>query len=307
MDKFHVSATGLSMNYLPQYLAEELGYFKDVDIVVTNSVPTDWTQVLKCVDSGEAQAALGGIWVPSIYKQHGIKDYLAFAKLSSRCPMILVSREPVESFEWRYLEGKRILCPGGNGISPYMFLSGCMREKGVDMSAVSWIHDFTAGMLFEGFKCGWGDIIVLPPHMAEMLCLSGEGFECCDLAEVGGDVPWSVYYTRPDLLSREDNLVGRFTAAIQRATAWILKHDASCFKDLLQKNWPAVNINSAVARVNRLRELGMWSGSVRIDESELSHYEGYMVDTGIIDRKLEYAEIFDVGPYNYALSNIKAE
>lgn len=305
MDKFHVSATGLSMNYLPQYLAEELGYFKDVDIEVTNSVPADWTQVLKDVDSGAAQAALGGIWVPSIYKQHGIRDYFAFAKLSSKCPMILVSRSPIENFTWNSLEGKRILCPGGNGISPYMFLSGCMREHGVDMSDVDWIHDFTAGMLFEGFKCGWGDIIVLPPHMAEILCLTGQGFECCDLAAAGGDVPWSVYYSRPDLLKRQDNIAGRFAAAIQRATTWIVSHDAGCFKDVIKKNWPAVNLSTAVARVNKLRSVGMWSGSILIDEYELSHYEGYMVQTGIIDRKLEYDEIFDIKPYNYSMNHIK--
>ena len=288
------------MNYLPQYLAEDLGYFKDVDIYVTNDVPTDWTQVLRDVNSGKAQAALGGIWVPSIYKQHRIKDYAPFAKVSSRCPMVLVGRKPVKEFAWKDLEGKQILCPGGNGISPYMFLEGCMRENGVDMSTVRWVHDFTAGMLFEGFQTDWGDIIVLPPHMAEQLIVSGKGYELCDLARYGGPVPWSVYYGLPELLERPDQLAGRFTAALQKGVDWIRTHDAADCVDLLKRNWPKVAPDVAVARVNKLKEVGMWAETVKVDEWELSHYEGYMVATGIIDRPLAYEEIFDTRAYDYA-------
>lgn len=304
MDQFHVSATGLSMNYLPEYLARELGYFKEVGIEETSDVPTDWTQVLRDVDSGHAQAALGGIWVPSIYMQHKVKNYAPFAKVSSRCPMVIVSREPVERFEWKIFESKQILCPGGNGISPYMFAAGCMKEHGVDMSQVRWIHDFTAGMLFEGFQGDWGDMIVLPPHMAAQLTESGKGYECCDLAEYGGPVPWSVYYTLPENLNREDNLFGRFTLALQKANTWLLEHDARDCAELLQKNWPKVEKEHAISIVNNLREIGMWSETVRIDRWELDHYEGYMVDTGIIDRPLSYEEIFSSQCVDYALDRL---
>ncbi|MDY3867736.1 MAG: ABC transporter substrate-binding protein [Pyramidobacter sp.] len=309
MDHFHVSATGLSINYLPEYVARELGFFKDVGIEVTSSVPTDWTQVLRDVDSGAAQAALGGIWVPSIYKQHGVKDYAAFAKVSSRCPMVLVARAsgeksipPAEEFDWHVLENRQILCPGGNGISPYMFLAGCMREHGVDMSTVRWIHDFTAGMLLEGFRCGWGDVVVLPPHMAATLYEAGKGYELCDLARHGGDVPWSVYYGLPEFVSREDSIAGRFTLALQRGTQWVLDHDASCCADLLKRNWPKVSVETLVAKVNYLREVGMWTNAL-IGEREYTHYEEFMVHTGIIDEPLTWSQMVDSRPWNYACAN----
>ena len=38
MDKFHISSTGLSMNYMPHYLARELGFFEEVGLDVTVSL-----------------------------------------------------------------------------------------------------------------------------------------------------------------------------------------------------------------------------------------------------------------------------
>lgn len=310
MDRFHVSATGLSINYLPEYIARELGFFKDVGIEETSEVPTDWTQVLRDVDSGHAQAALGGIWVPSIYKQHGIKDYFAFAKVSCRCPMELVAREKgekavskpeqSEGFDWRVLENKQILCPGGNGVSTYMFLEGCMREHGVDMNTVRWVHDFSAGMLLEGFRTDWGDVIVLPPHMAATLYESGKGYLLCELAKWGGAVPWSVYYGLPELIERKDDLAGRFTFALQRGVDWLLEHDAKDCADLLKRNWPNVGVEVLVEKVNRLRALGMWSEAVSIGEEEFTHYEEYMVHTGIIDKPLSWLQMVDPRPFEYA-------
>ena len=290
------------MNYLPQYIAEEFGFFRDVDIEIVNDVPVDWTQVLRDVNSGKVHAALGGIWVPCIYKQHRIKDYMAFAKVASRNPWVLLGREPVKDFQWKQLEGKRVLCPGGGGISAYMFLDGCLRENGVDINSVRWIHDFTAGMLFEGFQTDWGDIILLPPHMAEVLIAQGKAYELCDMATYGGPVPWSVYYGLPELMEREDNLAGRFTSALQKGLEWIRAHDAADCVDVLKRNWPNVDPQAAIYKVNRLREVGMWEKTVKIDPWELSHYEGYMVDMGIIDRALDYDEIFDVRPFEYTMS-----
>ena len=52
MDTFHISATGLSLNYMPQYLAQALGYFAEQGLSVESYVPNPWTVLLKDLDSG---------------------------------------------------------------------------------------------------------------------------------------------------------------------------------------------------------------------------------------------------------------
>ena len=39
LDRFHISATGLSINYMPEYVARELGYFEELGLQVTSYVP----------------------------------------------------------------------------------------------------------------------------------------------------------------------------------------------------------------------------------------------------------------------------
>lgn len=55
LDRFHISATGLSMNYMPEYLGVELGYFEQLGLKVTSYVPKPWTTVLTDIDTNQAE------------------------------------------------------------------------------------------------------------------------------------------------------------------------------------------------------------------------------------------------------------
>ncbi|MCC8180954.1 MAG: ABC transporter substrate-binding protein [Planctomycetes bacterium] len=307
MDKLHVSATSVAMNYLPEYLAVELGYFKDADLEVSSEAPSDWTDVLKHVDSGRADIVLGGIWVPSIYKNR-VKDYFAFAKVTSRFSSLLLGREPrkVEDFKWTDMEGKTLLIPGSGGASGGMYLPNCAREGGADMSKINVIYDFPGDILTECFLGGWGDMISLMAHAAASLVEAGKAHIIADLTTWHKSVPWSVYYAPaetfqdPALLDK----LGRYTLGLQRGTTWLLEHDAKDCADLLQRKWPKVPVNAAVDTVNMLRDQGMWDKTVRIKEDELARWEGFMVDTYVIDKPLDYEQIVDRRPFEYAAKQL---
>ena len=306
MDRFHISATGLSINYMPEYLADKLGYFAQEGLVVTSYVPSPWTKVLTDIDSGEAQAVVGGIWCPLIYKNR-IKDYFAFAKVASRCPLVMLSRAPIKVFDWTFLEKKKVLVSGGNGASPGLFVAGCAKEGGADVSKIQLIHDFTADMLLELFKGGFGDIIVLKSDLAAQLEAEGKGYVVADLTKIGGPVPWSVYYATPEMLSNHDTLAGRFTLALQRANTWLLEHDGYECREILAQNWPKVDIQTSIDMVNMFRKEGMWSPNVRIGEEELNRWQGFLKQGGVIDSMIPYDKIVDSAPFNYAARQLAVE
>ena len=60
MQTFHISATGHSLNYLPEYVAVDQGFFEEEGLRVTAEVPSPWDRVLDDIGTGKAQAALGG-------------------------------------------------------------------------------------------------------------------------------------------------------------------------------------------------------------------------------------------------------
>ncbi len=299
MNKFKISATGVSINYMPQYLAEELGYFAEVGLAVSSYVPTPWTRVLKDIDSGDCHCVVGGIWVPLIYKRR-VKEYFAFAKVASRCPLVLLSRVPVENFSWRYLENKIVLVSGGNGASPGLFVAGCAKEGGADLSKVRFVHDFTAPMLAECFQGGWGDIVVLKSDLAAQIVAAGKGHIVADLAVEGGCVPWSVYYGTPDFLNHPENLAGRFTLALQRANTWLLRHSGSECQEILAKNWPNVEPDAALTMVDMFSEVGMWDKTVDIKRDELARWQKFLVEGNVIDQAFKYEEIIDSRAFDYA-------
>lgn len=302
-DAFLISATGLSINYMPEYLARELGYFADEGLEVSSYVPSPWTQVLTDINEGEYQAVVGGIWCPLIYKRR-VRSYFAFAKVASRCPMSLLSHKPIENFQWKDLEGKKVLTSGGNGASPGLFLAGVASEGGADISRIHFIHDFTIAMLQELFMGGFGDVIMMKSDLAAQLEAQGKGHVLTDLTMTGGPVPWSVYYTTPETLARPDNVCGRFTRALQRAQTWLRSHGGADCKEILARNWPKVELDKAVAIVDEYLAQDMWPETVRIQEAELSRWQKFLTAGGVIDGEIPYDEIVDPHPYEFATKGL---
>ncbi len=302
-DRFHISATGVSINYMPEYVASELGYFEELGLKVTSYVPKPWTTVLTDINTNQAEAVVGGIWCPLIYKRR-VKSYFAFAKVASRCPMSLLAHEPNENFKWTDLEGKKVLTSGGNGASPGLYLAGVAHENGADISKIHFVHDFTIAMLQELFMGGFGDVIMMKADLAAQLEVQGKGHVLTNLTLTGGPVPWSVYYTTPETLARKDNLCGRFTQALQKAQTWLLAHDGYECREILARNWPKVELNTAVDIVNEYRAQGMWPETVQIQEEELNRWQRFLVMGNVIDEVIPYDEIVDSRPFAYAAEKL---
>ena len=193
MDTFHISATGLSFNYMPQYLAQALGYFAEQGLSVESYVPNPWTVVLKDLASGSSQAVVGGIWVLLCYKGRG-KEYFEFAKVSFRAPMALVAREEKKGeFRWQDLKDRIVLAPGSNSIGPAVLIKGAARENGADDTRIRIVHDYYGDMLEELYLGGMGDMLCTKSETAAALEEAGKGRVIAYLAEKAGPCPWSVY------------------------------------------------------------------------------------------------------------------
>src|SRR3954469_9008171 len=137
MLRLNISATAHGLNYLPQYYADHLGLFADRGLAVTATAKDPWTGVLDDQDSGAADVALGGLWVPAMYS--GTPRKLSvFAQVNHQFPKALVTRTPQPDFEWSDLIGRTVLAPGIGGSAPYAFTAGLVRESGVDPPSITW-------------------------------------------------------------------------------------------------------------------------------------------------------------------------
>jgi NitT/TauT family transport system substrate-binding protein len=294
MFNFHVSATGHSVNYLPEYVANWQGFFAEENLNVTASVPSPWDVVLSDLGTGKAAAALGGIWVPSMHLGRSTR-YVPFAQVSARAPLAIVGRETAAEFDWKSLEGKVVSMKGSNGASVGLFAKLVMKDNGVDPGAVRFIQDLDGELLARVFAGGMGDYLVTDYPSALAFENAGAGHVVAPLALVGGDVPWSVYYAEGESDPERIEIQSRFVRALDRGMRWIMDRDAEGYGDFLAKTFPRFTPELLVGLVNAYRRNGMWT-TPRIDRAAYDRWQKGIADGYLIDAPIGYDKLIDVRP-----------
>ena len=297
MDDLAISATQHGINYLPEYYAGAQGWFEELGLTVTAEPRDPWTGVLDDLADGSADLALGGLWGPAMYAGMG-RDLVAVGQLNARFPMAVVTREPVEGFEWGWMRGRTVLVPGAGGTAMYEFPAGLMREAGEDPAATRFVRDLSTGMLTELFEHGLGDALVADLMTATGLRRRGVGFMTCRLADVGGPMPNSVYFARRDRLEVLHDRIVRFLAGIRRAMADLTSGtvDAS---DLLAAEWPEVDSEVLRDATAELIANGTWSG-IRIDPDASERWISILRDAGLVIHEVPYDQLVDTSAVDEA-------
>jgi NitT/TauT family transport system substrate-binding protein len=290
MDLLRISSTGRGINYLPEYYAAAGGALARRGLEVQASPRDPWTGVLDDLAAGDADIVLGGVWVPAMYAGAG-RELVALGQLNARFPMVLISRAPVADFTCDWLPGRTVLAPGAGGTAPYEFTAGVIREHGVDPGAIKFVRDLSTAMLVELFERGLGDAIIADPLTAERLTRSGAGYPAWRLADAGGPMPNSVYYTdRSRLDEVHERVVALMAGVVEAMTALRGGADPS---DVIASEWPDAEQAPLVAAASRLAADGTWSG-VRIDPDALDRWVGILHDRGLSLRRASYDELVDV-------------
>ncbi len=290
MDCLRISATAHGINYLPEYHAAARGWFGEAGLTVTAEPRDPWTGVLDDLADGSADLALGGLWGPAMYAGMG-RDLVAVGQLNARFPMAVVTREPVEDFEWGWLRGRTVLVPGAGGTAPYEFTAGLMREAGVDPAGTRFVRDLSTAMLAELFTHGLGDALVADLMTATELRRQGAGFMSCRHADVGGPMPNSVYYTRRDRIEDLHDRLVRFLAGIRCAMAELTSGTVDT-SDLLAAEWPDVDHEVLRDAAGELIVNGTWE-SIRIDPDASERWISILRDAGLVIRDVPYDLLVD--------------
>jgi NitT/TauT family transport system substrate-binding protein len=290
---YAVSATSHWPNYLPEYVAADLGFFADEGLEFRRWAPEDWTRVLGDLDSGEADAVLGGLWVPAMYHGRG-REHRAFAVLNARNPKAFVMRSPAPGFTVADLAGRTVLAPGAGSAAYYIHTAGLLRRAGVDPTEVTFIRDLSAGILTELFLGGAGDVLITDVFNAVALERAGKAHIVLRVDALGL-MPNSVYYTTPDRLDDAERRPYRFARALARGMRWLLEHPAREVEPLLRRQWPGLDPGLLVDVVDDLRTSGLWA-DIRCDRAGFEEWMAMQAESVLTDGPVSYETLIDPGP-----------
>jgi NitT/TauT family transport system substrate-binding protein len=306
MEKFHVTATGHSLNYLPEYIAKRHGFFAAHDLAVTVSVPRPWDLVLDELRDGTADAALGGVWVPSMYNGR-VRRYTAFAQIANRAPLALIGRQRTNDFGIYDTVGKTVLMKGSNGASVGLYFKMLLRESGIDPRDVDYIQDLDGAMLGSLFAGGMGDYLLVDNLSARALVERHDSLRIeMEMVSDGGDIPWSVYYRETETITPEVlDAQRRFCAALGEGMDWVMSNDAETFREELAELFPAVPADVAVELTNVFRRDGMWATPV-VSPHGYDRWQKGISDGHLVREPLPYESMIDSAPAHAALAERQA-
>jgi ABC-type nitrate/sulfonate/bicarbonate transport system substrate-binding protein len=287
----NVSATAHGLNYLPEYYADHLGLFADRDLVVTATAKDPWTGVLDDLDSGAADVALGGLWVPAMYADTPRK-LSVFAQVNHQFPKVLVTRASRPDFAWSDLIGRTVLAPGIGGSAPYAFTAGLIRESGVDPASITFLRDLSTPMFVELFEAGLGDAIVLDHTNAEAMQHRQTGVIVNDYAATGGLGPNSVYYCRTDRLDELSDRLVRFTSALAESMRLLKSVTVPHVAPLLEQHWPGSSQEVLANACQRMLNSRTWD-TARIDPPAAERWMRILFEERMLRRQLAFSDVVD--------------
>ena len=304
MQPFHLSATGYNLNYLPEYIALRHGFFREQGLEVTVKIPTPWDGVLDELADGTADVVLGGIWVPSMYRDR-VKNYTVFAQIANRSPLAILGRGHSRGFKLADMVGSTVLMKSGGGASVGLFFKMLLRENGIDPKSVDYIQDLDGVMLGNLFQGGMGDYFITDNLSG--LAMTGRNRSVSVAMEMvaEGDVPWSVYYQEtatitPEFLDAQQ----RFCVALGKGIDWVLQHDAESFRDELAELFPAVPVDVAVSVTNAFRRDGMWTFT-SVSRKGFERWQLGLADARLIKEPLAYESIVNNAPASAAQTAVQ--
>ena len=292
LQQFHLTATGYNLNYLPEYIALRHGFFREQGLDVTVTIPKPWDGVLDALGDGTADLALGGIWVPSMYR-HRVENYTVFGQIANRSPLALLKHGPREGFKLADVSGRTVLMKSGGGASVGLFFKMLLRENGIDLTSVDFVQDLDGLMLGNLFQGGMGDYFVTDNLSAQAMAARNPNVSVAMEMVSEGDVPWSVYYRKTAILSPEAlDAQERFFIALNKGVDWVLQHDAESFREELVELFPDVPVDVLVAVTNTFRREGMWT-SVSIPHGGFERWQQGLTDARFVKEPLPYKSMIN--------------
>lgn len=187
-----LSEVAHSLFYAPQYAAIQLGYFEEagIDLTLVNAGGAD--KVMTSLISGDAQIGFMGSEASIYVYAEGATDYVInFAQLTQRAGNFLVSRTPMEDFQWSDLAG-HIVLGGRKGGMPQMVLEYILKKNGLDPATDLTIdQSISFGLTAAAFSGGDADFTVEFEPYATLLEQEGQGYVVASLGEASGYVPYT--------------------------------------------------------------------------------------------------------------------
>lgn len=295
-----------SVFYAPQYVALNLGYFKEegLSVELINGQGAD--KVMTAVLSGQADIGFSGPEAAIYVYNEGKEDYaVVFAQLTKRDGSFLVSRQPNPNFKWTDVKGKTII-GGRKGGVPEMTLEYVLKKNGVVPGKDVTVDTSVQFALMAGaFTGGSGDYVTLFEPVASTMERAGKGYIVASVGKDSGEIPYTAYYAKKSYIKKNPGVVQKFTNAIYRGQIWVDKHTPEEIADAIKASFPDSDKELLTMVAKRYKEQDAWCTDPVMKEEALGLLQNVMKTAGELKKEAPHKDLVENSYAKKAIDKIK--
>ncbi len=288
--KIRVAEVTHSAFYAPLYVAIENGYFKeeglDIELILTPGAD----KVSAAVLSNDVQIGFAGAESAIYVYTGGEKDYLQiFSGLTKRDGQFIIGREDTD-FKLEDLKGKEILVGRKGGMPALNFLNA-LKNEGVDPKDININYSVDFASLGGSFIGGLGDYVNLFEPTASSLTKEGQGYILTSIGMVSGEMPYTAFYARKSYISSNEDIIERFTRAIDRGLEFTLKNDSKTIAKTILPQFSNLSLDDLTIIIENYKKADSWLLNPYINETIFKNLEDIMIDNNLLDDYVNYNDL----------------
>lgn len=289
-----VSEVAHSVFYAPQYAAISLGFFEEegLQIELINGNGAD--KVMTSVLSGEAEIGLAGPEASIYVYSEGKTDHaVIFSQLTKRDGSFLVSREPIENFDFDMLKGKYVIGGRAGGV-PLMTLEYVLKEKGLvpgkDLTVDSSVQ---FAMMAGAFTGGTGDFVTLFEPTASAVVSEGKGHIVASIGKESGEIPYTAYFANKSFISKNPETIQKFTNAITKGQKWVASHSAAEIADAIASFFPDTDKDLLTKAMQSHIDVDAWNTDSVMKKEAFDRLQDVITEAGELKEKVDFYTLVD--------------
>lgn len=292
LTKVTLNEVAHSIFYAPQYVALELGYFKDegLDIELVTGFGSDKT--MTAVLSGEADIGLMGPEATVYTYNEGATDYVVnIAQLTQRAGNFLVSKKPIDKFSYDMLIGKDVL-GGRKGGMPEMVFEYILKKNNIDPASDVFIdQSIDFGSTAAAFSGGQGDYTVEFEPSATALETEGDGYVVASLGVDSGYVPYTAYSSKQSFIEKNPEVIQKFTNALQKGLDYVQNNSPEDIAKVIAPQFKETDLATITKIVTRYHDQDTWKDNLVFEEDSLTLLQAILSEAGELTKPAPYADI----------------
>lgn len=282
-----------SIFYAPLYVAIEEGFFEEEGLTIElTTIPGGDKTMTALLSDGIDVALVGAETSIYVAAQNPNEPVINFAQLTQTDGTFLVSREPMETFDWEMLKGSTFLGQRVGGM-PQMAGEYVLKQHGIHpQEDLTLIQNIDFANIANAFASGTGDFVQLFEPTASVFEAQGVGHIVASFGEELGAIPYTAFMTKEKTLQNKE-LITSFTTALYKAQNWVYEQDAASVAASIAPYFEETEPALIEQVVERYRAQKSYATDPIIDEQEFQNLLNVMKEAGVLQAEPNYEDLVD--------------